>query len=408
MSFISYYSRGFSLPEQFCTKYAKELNQKNQQEVLLSTFDNNRYASRGRMKTFSLKSFEAILFTHKVTIELRAMLHISNNLVIIAAIKSDEKLSTEELKRLNDNWIPTENIFSYNNTSVHIRNILNYGLASFLTQVLQKELSFSDFLTLQSAQTMQYEDKDIQEIEKIYGYFAIDYKEIYIIPTMYGNTSFFLEDDSLFDLELEKFFLDKESFYIQRNFAYIFSKRELQEKYVYFFAFFNLLRHMKNRLNSEISYMLDSLADKDADYTLFLEKATEIKKEYALHYDEFNNINIWHDNELFELSKYLRSDKGWNIEAELIESKNKLHEFIELTTEMSKGKLQTFMDSISILIGILGIFAIFDLVQILTEEPYKVLPWYLTFIVIIFLLPFLFVIIAKKSNTVIRFINKYL
>ncbi len=411
MSYRSYCSRAFSLPDDFNKEHQKKIDSLNDKDSLLSTFDNNRYVQRNRVSIIKLDALECQLFDIKTKIEFKALLHSSNNVVIIASIDTQDDLSFEQIQRVNDNWIPKENILSYKQSKLHIRNILNYGFFSLLSSVCSKDVDFDSFLNLDKPEKHTYLDEDIQEIERIYNFYSIDKTEFFIIPTMYGNTTLFNEKhkDELFNLIDFTNINSTTSIHIQRNFTYLNSSEDDYMKYIYQISFFNLLKHMKNRMGGKISSMLDELnLEETNDYSEFLEESSEIKKEFTINYDEFNNINIWHDSDLLYLSNRLRAQDGLNIANELEENKNKLYEFIELTTELSKGKLQSFMDSISILIGVLGIFAIFDLIQILTQEPYLGIPWYLSFSIIILFLPVLLMVVAKKSNIILRLFNKIL
>ena len=350
------------------------------------------------------------LFNKNVTIEYTTMIHSSNNVVIIANIKTKENLTFEQIQRLNDNWIPTENIFSYEEKSLNIRNILNFGFALFLSKLISKKIEINDFILLKDLDNYLYDDKDIQDIEKIYSFFNISIDSFFIIPTMYGNTT--ILNNAQKDI-IDKFeFLNlnnKTDIHISRNYAFINSSYTYLEPYIYNIAFFNLLKHFKNRISSEVSMMLDDVHSiKRTDYTQLLEDSFDLQQEFTVNYDELYNINIWHDSELLKLSNFIRCEDGWNIAKEIEENNTKLQRFIELTTEMSKGKFQSFMDSISLLIGVLGIFAFFDLIQVLNQEPYSGVHWLVSFSLIIFCLPILLVVVAKKSNFIMRIFNKIL
>ena len=202
--------------------------------------------------------------------------------------------------------------------------------------------------------------------------------------------------------------IDDSQIFIERNYAYILSDN-YPNQYTNVVSFFNLLKHLKNRIGSEVSLKLDNVNSLDkTDYSELLEESIDLQQELTVNYDEFHNINIWHNSVLLELSKIIRSEEGWNIASEFEENKNKLQEFIELTTEMSKGKFQSFMDSVSLLIGALGVFGIFNLIQVLNTKPYVGIPWIFSFITILVSLPFLLFILAKKSNSIMKIFNKFL
>ena len=185
--------------------------------------------------------------------------------------------------------------------------------------------------------------------------------------------------------------IDDSQIFIERNYAYILSDN-YPNQYTNVVSFFNLLKHLKNRIGSEVSLKLDNVNSLDkTDYSELLEESIDLQQELTVNYDEFHNIN-----------------KGWNIASEFEENKNKLQEFVELTTEMSKGKFQSFMDSVSLLIGALGVFGIFNLIQVLNTKPYVGIPWIFSFITILVSLPFLLFILAKKSNSIMKIFNKFL
>lgn len=410
---MHYYSRAFTLPKNYFKKNFTNINNKSDNETLFSIFDNNRYAQRQRIKLVPLKDISLKLFDIDTIVSIKAVVHNSDNVAIFLSINPSKHLDDEQIDRLNKNWIPTENIISYKNHELHIRNILNYGFALFLSTISNKELELEKFLSLKAKTTYKYSDIDIQEIERVYEYNHIDTEELFIIPTMYGNTSVLKKTNSNLiteDIKDNNIHINNNTtIYTGRNHAYIVSSCEDTEKYIYTFTFFNILKHLKNKTGTQISFMLDKLNDEqNVDYSDFLEESLNLKTEFTINYDEYNNINIWHDGEILKLSNHIRAQEGWNISHEIEENKNKLLEFIELTSEMSKGKLQSFMDSVSMLIGILGVFAIFDLVQTLTGEPYTGLPWYISFVLIVILLPLLLMFLGKKSKVIVKLFNKIL
>jgi hypothetical protein len=281
----------------------------------------------------------------------------------------------------------------------------------FISKFFSGEVLFDDYLHLKNLKEYKYGDQDIQEIEKIFSHFQVSYNDIFFIPSMYGS-SFVVDNDMRVILE-EKFgkfnqLIDNTQILVERNFAFISSNNN-PKQYTNVISFFNLLKHIKNRIGSEVSLKLDDVSSLNkTNYSELLEESVKLQQELTVNYDEFHNINIWHNSTLLELSKIIRSEEGWNIESEFVENKNKLQEFIELTTEMSKAKFQSFMDSVSLLIGILGVFAIFDLVQVLNSEPYVGIPWVVSFVTIILFLPLFLFILAKKSNYIMKIFNKFL
>ena len=404
-------SRAFSLPKNFFIQHLPLIKSLNDNILLNTIFDNNRYVKRERIQILTIGNLEMNLFKHTINIEYKAMIHSSNNVVIIANITSNTNITLEEIEQVINNWIPKENIFSNKKNSFNIRNILNYGFGLFLSKIYKQQFELLDFISLNQLNTYVYEDKDIQEIEKIYKHFELKTDKLFFIPTMYG-TSFNINK------EIKQQLVDKGTPFIklndsaevciERNYAYIIDM-DNPEKYIYAISFFNLLKHLKNRISCEISIMFDDVHSiNKSDYSELLEQSLNLQKELTINYDEFNNINIWHDTNLLSLSKIIRTKKGWNIAEEFSENKTKIQEFIELTTEMSKGKLQSFMDSISLLIGVLGVFAIFDLIQILNQEPYTGLHWLISFISIIILLPIFLIYMAKKSSIFMKLLNKML
>ena len=403
-----YSSRAFSLPRRFFTKNFSKLKEFNDKKLLHEIFDNNRYVKRERLLTFSLGEIKLRLFDKHITLEHKVLVHSSDNIVVIANIKTKEALSFDEIEKIRDNWIPKESIFSYGENPLNIRDILNYGLFLFLAKLENKILSIKEFLNLEELKKYEYEDKDIQTIEKIYKYFSIK-KDYFYIPSMYG-TSFLINNDNWDKLNISnhKTLDENTKLFLNRNYTFL-SHNENSIYYCYCVSFFNLLKHLKNRIGSETSIMLDDIASTSkSDYPELLERSSHLQRELTVNYDEFNNINIWHNEHLLKLSKNIRAESGWNLAKEFEENHNKLKDFIELTTEMSKGKFQSFMDTISLLIGILGIFAFFDLVQVLNSEPYKDIHWLVSFTIIIILLPIFLIFMAKKSNAFMRFINKFL
>lgn len=410
MSYTSYSSRAFSLPKNFYQDNFNKINQLNNNKILFKTFDNNRYAKRDRVSIFRSGDLSVKLFNKVATVEYTTMIHSSNNVVIIANIKTEEDLIFEQIQRLNDNWIPTENIFCYKEKDLNLRNILNFGFALFLSKIMLKKIEIKDLILLDDLDSYLYDDKDIQDIEKIYSFFNIPIDDFFIIPTMYGNTT--ILNDTQKDIIGQFEFLNinnKINIHISRNYAFINSSYTYLEPYIYNISFFNLLKHFKNRISSEVSMMLDDVNSiKRTDYNQLLEDSFDLQKEFTVNYDELYNINIWHDSELLKLSNFIRYENGWNIANEIEENNTKLQRFIELTTEMSKGKFQSFMDSISLLIGILGIFAFFDLIQVLNQEPYSGVHWLVSFSLIIFCLPILLVVVAKKSKFLMKIFNKIL
>lgn len=403
-----YSSRAFSLPRRFFTKNISKLSALNDKKLLHEIFDNNRYVKREKLLTFSLGIIELKLFDKSVTVEHKALIHSSDNIVIIANINSEEELDKKEIEKIRDNWIPKESIFTYKDISLNIRQVLNYGLFLFLSKLENKSSSIEDFLNLKELKKYEYEDKDIQTIEKTYSHFSLK-KDYFYIPSMYG-TSFLINPENWKDLDISNFkTLDENTkLFLNRNYTFL-TNNENSIYYCYCVSFFNLLKHLKNRIGSETSIMLDDIASTSkSDYPELLERSSHLQRELTVNYDEFNNINIWHNEHLLKLSKHIRAESGWNLAKEFEENHSKLKDFIELTTEMSKGKFQSFMDTISLLIGILGIFAFFDLVQVLNSEPYKDVHWLVSFTIIIILLPIFLIFMAKKSNAFMRFINKFL
>ena len=403
-----YSSRAFSLPRRFFTKNISKLSALNDKKLLHEIFDNNRYVKREKLLTFSLGIIELKLFDKSVTVQHKALIHSSDNIVIIANINSEEELDKKEIEKIRDNWIPKESIFTYKDISLNIRQVLNYGLFLFLSKLENKSSSIEDFLNLKELKKYEYEDKDIQTIEKTYSHFSLK-KDYFYIPSMYG-TSFLINPENWKDLDISNFkTLDENTkLFLNRNYTFL-TNNENSIYYCYCVSFFNLLKHLKNRIGSETSIMLDDIASTSkSDYPELLERSSHLQRELTVNYDEFNNINIWHNEHLLKLSKHIRAESGWNLAKEFEENHSKLKDFIELTTEMSKGKFQSFMDTISLLIGILGIFAFFDLVQVLNSEPYKDVHWLVSFTIIIILLPIFLIFMAKKSNAFMRFINKFL
>lgn len=404
-------SRAFSLPKKFYQDNFEIIQNFNDNQALLSVFDNNRYVSRDRTKVINLDSLKLKLFNYDVTINYKAMIHSSNNVVIIIQTDLNNKLLIDEYDSIINNWIPSEHIFSYKENKLHIRNILNFGFLLFFSKVFSKDILFDNYLNLKKLKEYQYEDQDIQEIEKIFSHFQISNNDMFFIPSMYGS-SFIVDNDTKEILE-KKYgqfnqFIDNTEVFIERNFAFILSDHNPLQ-YANVISFFNLLKHLKNRIGSEVSLKLDNVNSLEkTDYAELLKESFDLQQELTVNYDEFNNINIWHNGTLLELSKIIRSEEGWNMANEFEENKNKLQEFIKLTTEMSKGKFQSFMDSVSLLIGILGVFAIFDLIQVLNAEPYTGMPWGISFMIIILFLPLFLFVLAKKSHYIMKIFNKFL
>ncbi|ALS99952.1 hypothetical protein [Lacimicrobium alkaliphilum] len=403
-----YSSRAFSLPKYFFSKHIDQLKTLNEVDRLNGLFDHNRYLKRNRVFTFSLGSVALDFDGTPVDVAYQVIIHSSDNLVIIAKCAAQVPLTVKDIERIRTNWIPREELFSLNGKNVNIRHVLNLGFFLFFAKVKEQEVSVEDFFALTERDTGAQGDPDIGTIEKVYDHFKLS-KDYFYIPSMYGTT-FLLEDDdwrALASSEGQRFSCGIRA-EVHRNYAYFITHVQSQN-YCYQVAFFNLLKHLKNRISSEISVMLDDIGSTSkSDYPGLLDKSTTLQRELTVNYDEFNNMNIWHNEDMLEFSWYIRSSAGWGLEREFEETHNKLRDFVDLTTEMSKGKFQSFMDTISLLVGVLGVFAFFDLVQILNDEPYKNIHWVISFSVIIFLLPLFLIFLAKKSKSFMRFINRFL
>ena len=139
-------SRAFSLPKKFYQENFETIQKLNNHQDLISIFDNNRYVSRDKIKLINLNTFELKLFNYDVKINYKAMVHSSNNVVIVAEMNLDDQLSIDEMDIIIDNWIPKEKIFSYKERKLHIRNILNFGFLLFISRIISNEVSFNDYL----------------------------------------------------------------------------------------------------------------------------------------------------------------------------------------------------------------------------------------------------------------------
>ncbi|GGD73463.1 hypothetical protein [Lacimicrobium alkaliphilum] len=403
-----YSSRAFSLPKYFFSKHLDQLKTLNEVERLDGLFDHNRYLKRNRIFTFSLGTIALEFGETSVDVAYQVMIHSSDNLVIIAQCAAKDPLTGKDIEKIRTNWIPREEIFSLKGKGINIRHVLNLGFFLFFAKVKEQEVSVDDFFELKELDSGKYNDPDIGTVEKVYSHFKLS-KDYFFIPSMYGTT-FLLEDEdwrSLASSQGQRLSCGIKV-EVHRNYAYFITHAQSQD-YCYQLAFFNLLKHLKNRIGSEISLMLDDIGSASkSDYPGLLDKSTTLQRELTVNYDEFNNMNIWHNESILEFSWHIRSSGGWGLEREFEETHNKLRDFVDLTTEMSKGKFQSFMDTISLLVGVLGVFAFFDLVQILNDEPYKHIHWVISFSVIIVLLPLFLIFLAKKSKSFMRFINRFL
>lgn len=404
MSKEFYSSRAFSLPKYFLSKHLSALRELGNNDPLLNVFDNNRYLQRDRLFLIPLGSFSLTLFDKSAEIEYQALIHSSDNLVVIARCKTNERLEESEVERIKENWIPRESLFKCAERELNIRHILNFGFFLFFARLNKQERSLDDFFNMKELTSYQYVDADIRMIERIYSHFGIS-KSYFFIPSMYGSS--FIVDPSKLSSDGADFGNGLRA-RVERNAMFVNDHPD-SRYYCYGIAYFNLLKHLKNRVGSEISLMLDDIGSTaKSDYPSLLEKSSILQRDLTVNYDEFNNINIWHNDSFLVFSRYVRSQSGWNLEQEFCENSNKLKDFVDLTTEMSKGKFQSFMDTISLLIGILGVFAFFDLVQILNDEPYTNIHWVISFSIIIILLPIFLIFMAKKSRSFMRFINRFL
>lgn len=216
-----YSSRAFSLPRRFFTKNFSKLSALNDKKLLHEIFDNNRYVKRERLLTFSLGFIELKLFDKNVTIEHKVLIHSSDNIVIIANINSKEELNLKEITKIKDNWIPKESIFTYKDISLNIRQVLNYGLFLFLSKIKNKNATIEEFLDLKELKEYEYEDKDIQAIEKTYSHFSLE-KDYFYIPSMYG-TSFLINNQKWEELEVSnpKTLDENTKLFLNRNYTFL-------------------------------------------------------------------------------------------------------------------------------------------------------------------------------------------